>query len=210
MLDSLITSKTRLKLLMKFFLNPGTSAYLRGLAEEFDESTNSVRVELNRLSKAGFLEAAEAEGDGRTRLYRANERHPLFPELQQIVRKVTGIDQVVEQIVSRLGNVELAFITGDYARGVDSGLIDLVLVGEIDRTYLDALVGKLEEIIRRKIRTLVLSVDELEPLRSRLGASRSLIVWNAGARDEQPEKETSPATDEGTAARRAQRAPRRG
>ncbi len=201
MLDSLITSKTRLKLLMKFFLNPGTSAYLRGLAEEFGESTNSVRVELNRLSKAGFLEAAEAEGDGRTRLYRANERHPLFPELQQIVRKVTGIDQVVEQIVSRLGNVELAFITGDYARGVDSGLIDLVLVGEIDRTYLDSLVGKLEEIIRRKIRTLVLSVGELEPLRSRLGASRSLIVWNAGAR------EAPPATDEGT---EVPRAPRRG
>ena len=206
MLDSLITSKTRLKLLMKFFLNPGTSAYLRGLAEEFGESTNSVRVELNRLSKAGFLEAAEAEGDGRTRLYRANERHPLFPELQQIVRKVTGIDQVVEQIVSRLGNVELAFITGDYARGVDSGLIDLVLVGEIDRAYLDSLVGKLEEIIRRKIRTLVLSVDELEPLRSRLGASRSLIVWNAGARETSPAKGTS-ATDEGTA---APRAPRRG
>ena len=206
MLDSLITSKTRLKLLMKFFLNPGTSAYLRGLAEEFGESTNSVRVELNRLSKAGFLEAAEAEGDGRTRLYRANERHPLFPELQQIVRKVTGIDQVVEQIVSRLGNVELAFITGDYARGVDSGLIDLVLVGEIDRAYLDSLVGKLEEIIRRKIRTLVLSVDELEPLRSRLGASRSLIVWNAGARETSPGKGPS-ATDEGTA---APRAPRRG
>ena len=199
MLDSLITSKTRLKLLMKFFLNPGTSAYLRGLAEEFGESTNSVRVELNRLSKAGFLEAAEAEGDGRTRLYRANERHPLFPELQQIVRKVTGIDQVVEQIVSRLGNVELAFITGDYARGVDSGLIDLVLVGEIDRTYLDSLVGKLEEIIRRKIRTLVLSVDELEPLRSRLGASRSLIVWNAGSRD----AGAPPATDGGTAAPQA-------
>ncbi len=207
MLDSLITSKTRLKLLMKFFLNPGTSAYLRGLAEEFGESTNSVRVELNRLSKAGFLEAAEAEGDGRTRLYRANERHPLFPELQQIVRKVTGIDQVVEQIVSRLGNVELAFITGDYARGVDSGLIDLVLVGEIDRTYLDSLVGKLEEIIRRKIRTLVLSVDELEPLRSRLGASRSLIVWNAGARETPPAKGTPSATDEGT---EVPRAPRRG
>jgi DNA-binding MarR family transcriptional regulator len=200
-LDSLITSKTRLKLLMKFFLNPGTSAYLRGLADEFGESTNSVRVELNRLSKAGFLETAEDEGDGRTRLYRANERHPLFPELQQIVRKVTGIDQVVEQIVSRLGNVELAFITGDYARGVDSGLIDLVLVGEIDRTYLDALVGKLEEIIRRKIRTLVLSVDELEPLRSRLGASRSLIVWNAGAR----EAGAPPATDGGTEVPRAPR-----
>ncbi len=208
MLDSLITSKTRLKLLLKFFLNPGTSAYLRGLADEFGESTNSVRVELNRLSKAGFLEAAAEEGDGRTRLYRANERHPLFPELQKIVRKVTGIDQVVEQIVSRLGNVELAFITGDYARGVDSGLIDLVLVGEIDRAYLDSLVGKLEGIIRRKIRTLVLSADELEPLRSRLGTGRSLIVWNAGRRETTPdEAPRSEVTDGGTAARRP---PRRG
>ena len=44
MLETLITSKTRVKLLMKFFLNPGTRAYLRGLATEFDESTNSVRV----------------------------------------------------------------------------------------------------------------------------------------------------------------------
>ena len=59
MLESLITSKTRTKLLLKFFLNPGTSAYLRGLAEEFGESTNGVRVELNRLSEAGLLESAD-------------------------------------------------------------------------------------------------------------------------------------------------------
>ena len=55
MLDTLITSKTRVKLLMKFFLNPGTRAYLRELASEFDESTNSVRVELNRLSEAKII-----------------------------------------------------------------------------------------------------------------------------------------------------------
>ena len=55
MLDTLVTSKTRIKLLMKFFLNPGTRAYLRSLADEFGESTNSVRVELNRLSEAGLL-----------------------------------------------------------------------------------------------------------------------------------------------------------
>jgi len=81
MIDSLITSKTRIKLLMKFFLNPGTSAYLRGLADELGESTNSVRVELNRLSEAGLLESAE---EGRTKVYRANTAHPLFPEIQRM------------------------------------------------------------------------------------------------------------------------------
>ncbi|PIO48027.1 MAG: transcriptional regulator, partial [[Chlorobium] sp. 445] len=65
MLDSLVTSKTRIKLLLKFFLNQETRAYLRGLAEEFGESTNAVRVELNRLTEAGFLTTRD---DGRTKL----------------------------------------------------------------------------------------------------------------------------------------------
>lgn len=175
MLDTLITSKTRIKLLMKFFLNPGTSAYLRSLADEFGESTNSVRVELNRLSEAGLLESAD---EGRTKVYRANTTHPLFPEVQRIVAKTVGLDRLVEQVVSRLGNVELAFITGDYAKGKDSGLIDLVLVGEIDATYYQSLVPKLEKLIDRKIRGLLLQREEYNRLKHRFDAEPSLVVWN--------------------------------
>lgn len=178
MLDSLITSKTRIKLLMKFFLNPGTSAYLRGLADEFGESTNSVRVELNRLSEAGLLESAD---EGRTKVYRANTAHPLFPEVQRIVAKTVGLDRLVEQVVSRLGNVELAFITGDYARGVDSGLIDLVLVGEIDLAYTQSLMPKLEGLIDRKIRHLALKHEEFDKLKTRFQSEPMLIVWANGS-----------------------------
>ena len=56
MLNSLITSKTRLRVLIKFFINAANNGYLRGLAEEMDESTNSIRKELNNLSEAGYLE----------------------------------------------------------------------------------------------------------------------------------------------------------
>ena len=178
MLDSLITSKTRIKLLMKFFLNPGTSAYLRSLADEFGESTNSVRVELNRLSEAGLLESAD---EGRTKVYRANTTHPLFPEVQRIVAKTVGLDRLVEQVVSRLGNVELAFITGDYAKGKDSGLIDLVLVGEIDTAYTQSLVRKLEELIGRKIRGLLLDQKEFKRLRKRFEEEPQLVIWTNGA-----------------------------
>ena len=174
MLDSLITSKTRIKLLMKFFLNPGTSAYLRSLADEFGESTNSVRVELNRLSEAGLLESAD---EGRTKVYRANTTHPLFPEVQRIVAKTVGLDKVVEQVVSRLGNVELAFVTGAYAKGIDSGLIDLVLVGEIDKGYLQNLVEKLEALIERKVRTLVLNGSEYQKLLDNFAKAPALVVW---------------------------------
>ena len=77
---------------MKFFLNPGTRAYLRELASEFDESTNSVRVELNRLSKANII---SAENVGRTIEYHANAEHSLFNELQALVRKYAGVDKLV-------------------------------------------------------------------------------------------------------------------
>ena len=49
MLDSIITSKARIKLLVKFFINPNSNGYLHKLANEFGESNNNIRVELNRL-----------------------------------------------------------------------------------------------------------------------------------------------------------------
>ena len=122
MLESLITSQTRIKLLLKFFLNPESKSYLRELADEFGESTNSVRLELNRLTQAGLLTSAE---NGRTKVYQANPNHPLFPEIQSMVRKFTGIDQLIPQVLSQLGEIHSAFVTGDYARGIDSGIIDL-------------------------------------------------------------------------------------
>jgi DNA-binding transcriptional ArsR family regulator len=90
LLNSLITSKTRVKILLKFFMNPETSAHLRGLATEFDESTNGVRVELNRLSEAGLLESSQS---GNKIYYQANTKHGLYPEINSIVRKYLGIDQ---------------------------------------------------------------------------------------------------------------------
>lgn len=175
MLDSLITSKTRVKLLLKFFFNPETKGYLRGLAAEFGESTNAVRVELNRLTEAGLLQVKE---EGRTKLYQANQKHSLFQDLQNIVRKYIGIDHLIDQIIHKLGNVQLALITGDYARGIDSGIIDLVIVGEIDRAYLQRLVSKAEDVIGRKIRTLVLTEEEFRKLQQKIEEDKAFIVWD--------------------------------
>ncbi|MFZ5945172.1 MAG: winged helix-turn-helix domain-containing protein [Bacillota bacterium] len=175
MLESIITSKTRMKLLLKLFLNPDTKAYLRGLSEEFGESTNAVRIELNRLTEAGLL---ESENEGRTKLYKANILHPLFPEIHNIVKKTLGIDKLIETILNHLGKIDLALVTGDYAQGIDSGIIDLVIVGEIDKTYLQFLVEKAEQIIERKIRTLVLNSVEFIKYQEKLEKNNSLILWS--------------------------------
>lgn len=174
MLNSLITSKTRIKLLLKFFLNPETSAHLRGLATEFDESTNGVRVELNRLTEAGLLETSQS---GKSICYKANTHHSLYPEIHSIVRKYLGIDQMVEDIAKKLGQLELALISGDYAQGIDSGLIDFVLVGDVDKNYLQVLVDKTESLIERKIRFLVVSQEEFVKLSEKFEKEKALLVW---------------------------------
>ena len=173
MLDTLITSQTRVKLLLKFFLNPESKSYLRELAEEFGESTNAVRLELNRLAQAGLLTSAE---EGRTKVYQANPHHPLFPEIQSMVRKFTGIDQLIPQVLSQLGDIRSAFIVGDYAKGIDSGIIDLVLVGRVDQTYLQKLIDKVEPLIHRKIRFLTLSEDELERFKATLRVDEGIAL----------------------------------
>lgn len=163
MLDPLITSKTRIRLLVKFFSNPHTKAYLREIAEEFGESTNSVRVELNRLSEAKLL---CSEPDGRTIKYSANEKHPLFPDIRQIISKFLGLDQIAQNIVSKLGEVDRALVIGDYAKGIDSGTIELVIVGEsVDTKLLAELTAKAEKLIKRRIQPQVMGRAAYEAAR---------------------------------------------
>ena len=174
MLDSLITSKTRIKLLLKFFLNPGTRAYLRGLATEFGESTNAIRVELNRLTDAKLLISVHS---GRTVEYRANKEHSLFNDIQNVVTKFVGIDTLAEELADKLGDILLAYVIGDYAKGNDSGLIDLVLVGRVNDKKLKEIITKTEELIHRKIRTLVLDPNNMDKLNNRLDIEHALCIW---------------------------------
>lgn len=174
LLESLITSKTRIKLMLKFFLNPQSKAYLRGLAEELGESTNSIRIELNRLTHAGLL---EAQKEGRIITYKANTKHSLFPELHNIVMKYTGLDQLIDTIIKHLGDIEYILLTGDYSKGIDSGLIDIVIVGCIDKTYLQLLIDKAENLIHRKIRVLVLTKEEFNRPNRIIDLSNSLVLW---------------------------------
>ena len=174
MLDSLITSKTRIKLLLKFFINPHTKAYLRELAKEFDESTNSVRLELNRLTKANLL---ISQNSGRTILYNANTEHSFFRDIQNIALKYVGIDRIVENMVQSLGEVQSAYIIGDYAKGKDSGIIDLVIIGKIDQEILQQLIEKTEKLINRKIRPMILTKKEFIRLDKTLDIEHAFPIW---------------------------------
>jgi hypothetical protein len=170
----LISSKTRIKLLIRFFFNPAIKSYLRELAKEFELSTNAVREELNQLTKTHLL---KSEKNGRNVYYTANQEHPLFPELKSMVSKVMGMDQVIDGIVHRLGDLERAYLIGDYAEGKNTGIIDLLLIGSIDQFHLNDLIQKTERYINRKIRTLVLSRQEYTAFREKMKNQSHLLIW---------------------------------
>ncbi len=149
MLNKLITSKTRLRLLIKFFINQANSGYLNGLATEFNESTNSIRKELNHLSEAGYLEKFK---DQNKVAYKANTNHPLFEILQKVVYKHLGLEEIIERVLERMGPVQTILLVGDYAEGRDSGTIDVVLIGnKLNTEYIEALEKKVEDLIDRKV-----------------------------------------------------------
>lgn len=176
LLSGLIASKTRIKLLMRFFFNPEARSYLRELAKEFNMSTNAVREELNQLKKTDLL---KSEKDGRQVFYKANTSHALFPELKSMVSKVMGIDQVIDSIIERLGNLERAYLIDDYAEGKDTGIIDILLIGNIDQHHLNDLIRKTEKYVKRKIRFLVLSQNEYQKMLPDLVKRPQVLIWKA-------------------------------
>ena len=149
MLDSLITSKTRLRLLIKFFISQANHGYLNGLATEMGESTNSIRKELNNLYDAGYLKKVKVNNKVE---YKANTKHPMFEILQKIVLKHLGIEEIIDTVLSKIGDVSKIILVGDYARGVDSGSIEIFLIGEnLNMQYITNLESKVEKLIKRKI-----------------------------------------------------------
>ncbi len=174
--SGLITSKTRIKILMRLFLNPQRQAYLRELAEEFHASPSHIKEELSQLSKAKLLKSKK---QGRQLLFSANQNHPIFQELHSMVKKSLGMDRILDSIISRLGNLEKALIIDDYAEGKDTGIIDLILIGNIDQDNLKDLTAKTEKYIDRKIRTLVLLNDEYEQLSFCFNKKPHFLLWES-------------------------------
>jgi hypothetical protein len=177
MIKALITSQTRVKLLLKFFLNSSTRAHLRGLESEFGESSNSIRVELNRFEEAGLLHSLR---DGNKKVFQANANHPLYKDIHSIVLKETGIDRVIDKVVHRLGHIARVYLTGDFARGKDSPVIELILVGDdIDREYLARKVVQAEDLVGRKVSYVVLDTGEAVSHLLKMKPDNLLPLWSS-------------------------------
>jgi hypothetical protein len=176
MIETLISSKTRIKLLIKFFLNSNTTAYLRNLEEEFGESTNGIRLELNKFEKAGFLDSFT---EGNKKIFKANTKHPLFSEINRIILKMVGVEYVMDYILQRVGNLEKVYLVGKLAKGQNADIIDLVLVGnDLNKAFLLEQIEKAEKKINKKIRFVIFSPEEFELNKVKEAREKPLLLWS--------------------------------
>ena len=175
MIEALISSKTRIKLLLKFFLNSSNQSYLRGLESEFGDSTNGIRLELNKLEEAGLL---KTRINGNKKIFQADANHPLFNDIHSILLKFTGLDKVVEKVIENLGELEHVFLVGQLAKGLASDVIDLVFVGDIDKNYLFNVVQKVEANLNKKIRFVSYLHSEYNEKKFATDYPNFLLLWS--------------------------------
>ena len=175
MIETLISSKTRIKLLLKFFLNSSSRSYLRGLESEFGDSSNSIRQELNRFEKAGMLKTCT---EGNKKFFQANTDHPLYNEIHNILIKYIGFDTIIDTVIERLGEIKEVYLVCQLSNGLDSPVIDLMLTGDIDENYLVNLIRKAEALIQRKIRYIIYRNDELPDIDWKQFDTKPLLLWS--------------------------------
>jgi hypothetical protein len=161
-LDNLFSGKIRVALLTKLILNPMSKVYLRGLERDLGVSSNTVRLELNKLQDMRLIQVLEEDKHSKVKYYMVNQGHPMFQSLRGVILQFAGLDQIVDQIIKKLGSVDQVFLTGELAEGKNSPFVDLVVVGNVDRQYLYKLIEKVEPLISKKVRVGVFVKGEFQ------------------------------------------------
>lgn len=161
MLEALIISRVRVKILKLFLLNPSSIFHVRGIVRQTKEEINAVRRELAHMEKYGMV-SKEPRGN---RLYYAFRKdYPLYPDLLSLIAKSSGLGADILKNKNKLGKIKFAMLSGRFARGktIRPDEVDLLIVGE------KIVLPELSQIIRieeakrgRELNYTVMSEDEL-------------------------------------------------
>lgn len=146
MLNDLIISRVRVKLLEIFLSSPNQIIHVRELVRKSKEEINAVRRELAHMEKAGMV----AKEPRANRLYYSFRKdYPLYFDLLELVTKTTGLGGAIIKNRNKLGRVRFAMISGRFARNIPGSAeqVDLLIVGNVVVAEVAALVR--EEEVRR-------------------------------------------------------------
>jgi predicted nucleotidyltransferase len=160
MLETLISSETRVQLLTLFLLNPGKEFYIREIERLTGRNISIVRKELARLESFGLIKSIPR---GKQLYYMVNQDFFLYEDMQRIILKTEGVSRYLRERFSDLEKIECMFIYGSFASGKAnaSSDIDLFIVGDVEEDRLIPLINECEKTIQREINYTLVRREEL-------------------------------------------------
>lgn len=161
MVEQLFGSKTRVKLLQLFYNNTNRAFYVREITRKIDEQINSVRRELANLLSIGII---SSDNTNNRLYYEVNQNFEHYAALASIfggvkLNKKTVVKDIDEIDIKTIGNIELAFYTGQFTRDETSG-VDMVIVGDVNQTQLTNFIDDLEKRENKELRYVLMSPKE--------------------------------------------------
>ena len=153
-----------------FFSNPNRSFYVREITRKIDEQINSVRRELANLLSIGII---SSDNNNNRLYYEVNQDYEYYKALSAIFGKgssktvvTTKDNKTVEENedilnLKKIGNVDLALLTGQFTRDESAG-IDMLVVGDVNQTKLNKYVSELEAKEGKEIRFVSMDTQEYD------------------------------------------------
>ena len=138
-----------------------------------------MRIELGKMHEAGLI---LAEQDGQRVLYRPNIQNPFYRELSGLVSKQMGFDQLLERVQDQVGELFAAYVVGDYAKGLDTGTIEVAIVGEVDSEYLERLTNRAEGELNRKVKIRVFKDEDSFKSQGYENVLKLIVQWLPGCK----------------------------
>jgi predicted nucleotidyltransferase len=159
MLEKLLSSRVRAKILGEFFISPGVSHHAWELKNSLDEAYSAIWKELNRLESLGILISGES---GKTKNYKVNPTCPIAPELRSIILKTTGIGLVIRNHLEDFNGIRAAFIFGSFATGEadERSDLDLMVIGNVNLEQFSIIISQVEKHLSRPINYAIFSSAE--------------------------------------------------
>lgn len=183
MLEDLIISRVRTKILTLFFLNPDDIYHLREIQRQTGEAMNAIRREMQHLQQTGY---ASSEHRGNRKYYRMRKENPLYYDLLGLVHKTQGLGRALIDNRVKLGKIKFVMFSGRFVRHIkqEANDVDVLLVGTVVLPELTQLVRAEEARRKIEINYTVMSEAEFAFRKRRrdpfvlrvLGGSRVMII----------------------------------
>jgi predicted nucleotidyltransferase len=160
-ISNALFSKVQQRVLALIFGHAERSFYTSEIVRSIHSGTGAVERELSRLRRSGLV---SVEHIGNQKHYRANQKSPVFEELQGLVLKTVALTEPLKKSLEPYSDqIKSAFVYGSVAKGTDTAQsdIDLMVIGdELGYVELYTALQNAEETLRRKVNPIFVSPED--------------------------------------------------